>query len=164
MEIVENTRKVIISREEVARFCASFPCSGLRDRSYWFEFDDDLNLVDTDVPEHDDGVGALALADDAKAFLLETLLTEATCQKELTREERTANVIAKFRGLPGEFYMLKGLLCLEAAVCGDRDVVPQVYGWEQRREEERKISALLDGIAVARRMDEINADIFGGKS
>jgi len=76
MEIVENTRKVIVSREEVARFCASFPCSGLRDRSYWFEFDDDGDLVDTDVPQHDDGVGAAALADDAKAFLIEELLGE----------------------------------------------------------------------------------------
>ena len=64
-----NNRKVIVSREEVARFILSFPCSGLRPRSYWFEFDENGDLIDTDVPEHDDGPGASALADDAKQFL-----------------------------------------------------------------------------------------------
>lgn len=76
MELFNNTRKVIVSREEVADFRSKFPCSGLRDRSYWFEFGDNGDLVDTDVPEHDDGPGAAALADDAKAFLLETLIQE----------------------------------------------------------------------------------------
>ena len=65
-----NKRKVMVSREEVYRFRQSWPCSNLRDRSYWFEFDANGDLIDTDVPEHDDGPGAAALAEDAKAFLL----------------------------------------------------------------------------------------------
>ena len=65
-----NKRKVIVSREEVYRFRQGWPCSNLRDRSYWFEFAANGDLIDTDVPEHDDGPGAAALAEDAKAFLL----------------------------------------------------------------------------------------------
>ena len=64
-----NKRKVIVSREEVYQFRQSWPCSNLCDRSYWFEFAANGDLVDTDVPEQDDGAGAAALADDAKAFL-----------------------------------------------------------------------------------------------
>ena len=64
-----NPRKVRVSRAEVALFRHGWPCSNLRDRSYWFEFDADGNLIDTDVPEHDDGEGASALAGNAKAFL-----------------------------------------------------------------------------------------------
>ena len=67
-----NPRKVIVSREEVAEFRRSFPCSGLRDRSYWFEFDASGDLVDVDVPEQDDGPGAAALAADAYRHLYET--------------------------------------------------------------------------------------------
>lgn len=59
--------KVIVSRDEVNRFRASFPCSGLYDRSYWFEFDkSNGDLVDTDVPEHSDGEGSSALSRDAQ--------------------------------------------------------------------------------------------------
>ena len=65
-----NKRKVIVSREEVRLFRYGWPCSNLRDRAYWFEFAANGDLVDTDVPEQDDGNGASALADDAKAFLL----------------------------------------------------------------------------------------------
>lgn len=64
-----NSRKVIFSREEVDAFRATWPCCKLRSRSYWFEFDAGGNLVDTDVPEHDDGAEAAALADDARAYL-----------------------------------------------------------------------------------------------
>ncbi|MFL6728100.1 MAG: hypothetical protein ACJ8FS_16535 [Sphingomicrobium sp.] len=64
-----NHRKIIVSRDEVRLFNASWPCSELRDRSYWFEFDNDGDLVDTDVTEHDDGSAATAMADDCKAFL-----------------------------------------------------------------------------------------------
>ena len=70
MKILSNNpRKVRISQEEVRLFRQGWPCSNLRDRAYWFEFDAGGNLIDTDVPEHDDGPGASALADDAKAFL-----------------------------------------------------------------------------------------------
>jgi len=66
----ETSRKVIVSREEVANFNRRWPCSELRDtRAYWFEFDADGDLVDVDVPEQDDGSAAVAMADDCKAFL-----------------------------------------------------------------------------------------------
>ena len=60
--------KVRVSRSEVAEFNASWPCSRLRDRSYWFEFDRHGDLVDTDLPEQDDGPEATALADMAQEF------------------------------------------------------------------------------------------------
>lgn len=66
-----NKRKVIIPADEVREFMSRFPCSGLRNRSYWFEFDHVGDLIDTDVPQHDDGPGAAALADDARKFYLE---------------------------------------------------------------------------------------------
>jgi hypothetical protein len=64
-----NKRKVIVSRQEVNDFRAKWPCAELTDRSYWFEFDASGNLVDTDVPNEQDGSAASALADDAKQFL-----------------------------------------------------------------------------------------------
>jgi hypothetical protein len=65
--------KVIVTRCEVARFNASWPCSRLRpSRSYWFEFDpDNGDLIDTDCPEQDDGPEASAMAEDCKAFLFD---------------------------------------------------------------------------------------------
>ena len=64
-----NARKVIVTHNEVDQFNQSWPCSSLRSRSYWFEFDANGDLVDTDVPEQDDGEAASALAQDAKDFL-----------------------------------------------------------------------------------------------
>ena len=69
MQIWNNSRKVIVSREDVALFNAHWPCSSLRDRSYWFEFDASGDLVDTDVPEQDDGPAALAMSEDCRQFL-----------------------------------------------------------------------------------------------
>jgi hypothetical protein len=67
-----NTNKVIVSRDEVARFNSQWPCSELRDsRSYWFEFDDNGDLVDHDVPQQDDGTAARAMADDCRAWLFD---------------------------------------------------------------------------------------------
>ena len=61
--------KVRFSRDEVDAFNSRWPCSNLRSRSYWFEFDkSDGDLVDTDVPEHDSGEAALALSQDAWKF------------------------------------------------------------------------------------------------
>jgi len=68
MKVFPNSRKVRASRNDVTSFNRGWPCSTLRDtRSYWFEFDADGNLVDTDCPESDDG--RAALADDCKVFL-----------------------------------------------------------------------------------------------
>jgi hypothetical protein len=61
--------KVRFSREEVARFRASWPGCNLRDRSYWFEFAANGDLIDTDVPEQDDGDAALALSYEAHIWL-----------------------------------------------------------------------------------------------
>lgn len=72
-----------------------------------------------------------------------------------TKEQRTADVLARYRNLPGEFYMLKGLLCLPAA-CGSSDSPGS--NWKEARDEERQIDDLFDLMAVARRMDEINAE------
>lgn len=69
---VVGRRKVRISREGVAAFNAAWPGSRLRtSRAYWFDFDESGNLVDTDVPEQDDGPEAAALSDDCKAWLAE---------------------------------------------------------------------------------------------
>jgi hypothetical protein len=63
-------RKVICSSADVRRFNAAWPCSELRaTRSYWFEFDSQFDLVDTDCPESDDGTAAAAMADDCRAYL-----------------------------------------------------------------------------------------------
>ena len=65
----ENPRKVIVSRDGVWRFNSQWPCSELRtSRAYWFEFDTDGDLIDTDVPEQDDGSAASAMAEDCRAF------------------------------------------------------------------------------------------------
>lgn len=64
--------KVRVSREAIASFNRGWPCSTLREtRAYWFEFDANGDLIDTDCPEHDDGPAASAMADDCRAFLLE---------------------------------------------------------------------------------------------
>lgn len=69
LSLVGN-RKVRVSPAGVALFNAQWPCSELRStRAYWFEFDSDGDLVDCDVPEHDDGAAASAMADDCKAWL-----------------------------------------------------------------------------------------------
>ena len=63
-------RKVIVSREGVAAFNRTWPCSSLRStRSYWFEFDVQGDLADTDCPDQDDGSAAAAMSDDCKAYL-----------------------------------------------------------------------------------------------
>jgi hypothetical protein len=74
---VINPRKVRITRDGVAAFNARWPCSSLRaTRSYWFDFEANGDLVDTDVPEQDDGPAALAMSQDAQAFLFDDVLPE----------------------------------------------------------------------------------------
>ena len=65
-----SPRKVCCTREDVAEFNAGWPCSPLSAaRHYWFEFDGDGDLIDTDVPEHSDGDASVALCADALRFL-----------------------------------------------------------------------------------------------
>lgn len=75
-------RKVFVLRHEVASFNRGWPCSTLRStRAYWFEFESNGDLVDTDCPEHDDGPAASAMADDCKAYLQDGTLPDwASCQ------------------------------------------------------------------------------------
>ena len=54
--------------------------------------------------------------------------------------EQTQQIINRFKGLPGEFYMLKGLLCLDHAV------------------DSKQVKKLYDLRMIATRMDEINAE------
>lgn len=62
--------KVFVSKEEVAKFNRIFPGSKLRDtRSYWFEFDSQRQLVDTDVPEQDDCSASGVLSEACAEFL-----------------------------------------------------------------------------------------------
>lgn len=63
-------RKVRVSKEGVAAFNRTWPCSSLREtRAYWFEFDCNGDLVDTDVPEQDDSDAAVAMSKDCQAWL-----------------------------------------------------------------------------------------------
>lgn len=68
--------KIIVDRMEVSLFNRMWPGSTLRDRSYWFEFDTNGDLVDTDVPEQDDGPAASAMAEDCKAYLFDDVEPE----------------------------------------------------------------------------------------
>jgi hypothetical protein len=73
----EGTRKVRVSRTGVGAFNLGWPCSELRDsRAYWFEFDANQNLIDTDVPEQDNGPAASALSQDCEAFLFDGTVPE----------------------------------------------------------------------------------------
>lgn len=70
-------RKVITTRDEVSAFNRAWPCSELRStRHYWFEFAANGDLVDTDVPEQDDGSAASAMADDCRAYLMDGVVAD----------------------------------------------------------------------------------------
>lgn len=64
-----NPRAVIVSADDVAAFKRQWPCSGLSDCAYTFEFGFNGDLVDTDVSEQDDGPAAVALSQDCQTFL-----------------------------------------------------------------------------------------------
>jgi len=69
-----SRNKVRVNRSGVRCFNATWPCSELRDsRAYWFEFDSRGDLIDTDLPQQDDGPAASALSDDCKAYLLDNV-------------------------------------------------------------------------------------------
>ena len=72
-----SSSKVRVSREGVRLFNNRWPCSELRsNRAYWFEFNEIGDLVDTDVPEHDDGGAAVAMAEDCKEYLFNNTIPE----------------------------------------------------------------------------------------
>lgn len=59
------------------------------------------------------------------------------------KQQRTAQVIAKYRGLPGEFYMLKGLLCMD-------------HAFDCTGADHRLINGVFDFVMIAQRMDQLN--------
>jgi hypothetical protein len=59
-------------------------------------------------------------------------------------EQNTQEVIDYFRNLPGEFYMLKGLLCVEHALTEDA---------------KKNIEGLFNRLMIAERMDEISRNL-----
>lgn len=66
-----------------------------------------------------------------------------------TKKARTQAILDHFKGLPGEYYMLKGLLCLDAAVGDPARAWPPTEAQTQVRE-------MYDAKLIARRMDELN--------
>jgi hypothetical protein len=67
----QQGRKVFVSAVEVALFNSKWPGSELRPtRSYWFEFGANGDLVDHDIPQHDDGSAAAAMADDCRDYIM----------------------------------------------------------------------------------------------
>lgn len=60
---------VTVLRREVISFKRRWPCSGLRDMAYTFQFDKrNGDLIDTTVGETDDGGAASALSQDARDY------------------------------------------------------------------------------------------------
>lgn len=76
-------QKVFVSSYEIAAFKRTWPCSGLSDCAYWFEFAANGDLVDTDVAPHDSGAAAAAVADECRKYLMEGVAPDwAACTTE----------------------------------------------------------------------------------
>jgi len=68
---------VTVSRAEVEAFKDTWPCSGLPERSIWFQFDKrNGDLVDMRGVGDYDGPDLLALSQDAQAYAEKTLKIE----------------------------------------------------------------------------------------
>lgn len=74
-------------------------------------------------------------------------------RRSLTREQRTQIIIDGFRGLPDEFGMLKGLLCVDGVVSnGARDLGKDYLDqWAERNH----FHNAYDSVLIAARMDEL---------
>lgn len=68
-------------------------------------------------------------------------------------QKRTQAIISRYTGLPGEFYMLKGLLCLEDAL--EQDAANR-GGYHKGRLVREKVNKLYDSVMIAERMDQIS--------
>jgi hypothetical protein len=63
-------RSINFDKAAIAHFNAQWPASQLdTSRSYWFEFDENRNLIDTDCEI--DGPETLALAADAETYIFD---------------------------------------------------------------------------------------------
>jgi hypothetical protein len=81
MKFIDNGSfyTVKVSRSEVEDFNANWPCSELKDRAYWFQFQkSNGDIVDHNVPDANDGPACLALSKDAQAFGLAHMATIAS--------------------------------------------------------------------------------------
>ena len=67
------------------------------------------------------------------------------------RELRTRAILKRWKGLPGEFYMLKGLLCISAV-------------FDAEHFEGEMVRALFDSKMIAERMDEIQNEALAPTS
>lgn len=83
-------------------------------------------------------------------------------------QEQTQAIIDSYRNLPGEFYMLKGLLCLSSVVerhlertARSRDVC-ETDCYHMGSVERKKVESIFDGVMIAARMDELNREALGG--
>lgn len=67
--------------------------------------------------------------------------------------ERTKAIIDGWRGLPGEFYMLKGLICLNGVLdqWAERAGLPA----PERTRESELVSSVISELAIADRMGEL---------
>ncbi len=95
---------------------------------------------------------------ETRKEMIEKLQALLDCETKATRSkksdssiEATAQIIKSFRGLPGEFYMLKGLLC------ADRDM-------EYKGKAHKAFHSVINCSMVAQRMDEINGKSMLGDS
>lgn len=70
----------------------------------------------------------------------------------MTKAERTDRLLNCFYGLPGEFYMLKGVLCMGMNYCSG-PMPASVY--EIERKQQKRIEALFDTLRIAQRMDDL---------
>lgn len=71
----------------------------------------------------------------------------------MTKSERTDRLLARFRGNPHEFYMLKGILCMDQGYCGGDLSYEQ---FQKEYKEYKKIQSVFDMQRIAKRMDELN--------
>lgn len=84
-----KSNKVIVSRQEIANFNRSRPQSLFRDtRTYWFEFDSEGELIDTDCPEQD-YVSESEIAGDCAAWLFDGII--ANWMEEFFKQDLQTN-------------------------------------------------------------------------
>lgn len=77
----------------------------------------------------------------------------------LTKTERTAAILEGFRGLPGEFYMLKALLCVGHACEKAVELKYPRINHEIVNGESTLLDQHYDRMMIAERMDQLQKGI-----
>lgn len=67
--MLKRNNTITVSLNDVVQFNRGWPCSELRSRSYWFEFDSCGDLVGTNVPHSHDGGAASAMAEGCRRYI-----------------------------------------------------------------------------------------------